>query len=221
MPILPSAEKVLLASPEAVHEAARVLRGGGLVVFPTDTVYGLGADPDNPEAVDRIYRVKGRDRSKPLQLLLSDVSHLPLVAVEISDLAWRIARQFLPGGITLVLRKAPGVPASVVAGGETVGVRVPAHPLCCALIQAFGGPVAATSANRSGQPSPRTAEEAVAHVGDLVDLVLDGGPCPLSQESTVLDLSVSPPRLLREGAINRATLEQVIGVTFDLAQLTI
>lgn len=215
MPTLPSHGRILNASPEAVEEAARVLRAGGLVVFPTDTVYGLGADPANPEAVERIYQVKGRESGKPLQLLLADSSQLPTVAVEISELAWQAARCFMPGGITLVLKKAPGVPLSVVAGGATVGVRVPQYDLCRALIRAFGGPVAATSANRSGGPSPATAAEAAEQVGDAVDLVLDGGPCPVGRDSTVLDLSGPEPRVLREGAVSLAELRRTLGIALE------
>ncbi|MBI2886450.1 MAG: threonylcarbamoyl-AMP synthase [Chloroflexi bacterium] len=215
MPTVPSHCRTLNASPEAVEEAARVLRAGGLVVFPTDTVYGLGADPANPEAVERVYQVKGRESGKPLQLLLAEVSQLCMVATEVSDLAWEAARRFMPGGITLVLKKAPGVPLSVVAGGATVGVRVPQHDLCRALIRAFGGPVAATSANRSGGPSPATAAEAAAQVGDDVDLVLDGGPCPVGRDSTVLDLSGPGPRVLREGAVGLTELCRALGITLE------
>lgn len=212
MPIISSGGKVLLAGPQGVGEAVRVLRAGGLVVFPTDTVYGLGADPFNAEAVARVYQVKGRAAAKPLQLLLADPAQLPRVAAALPERAQRAARGFFPGGMTLVLKRAPGLPPGVVAGGETVGVRVPDHPLCLELLRAFGGPLAATSANRSGQPSPTTAQEAAAQVGAAVDLVLDGGPCPLGRESTVLDLSGPRPRLLREGAVSRQEVERVLGV---------
>ena len=215
MPARSLKARILAAAPESLREAVAILRAGGLVVFPTDTVYGLGADPFNAEAVARIYRVKGREETKPLQLLLADASQLPDVATEVSELARRAAEHFFPGGITLVLKKAPKVPSNVVAGGETVGVRVPDHPLCRALVQAFRAPIAATSANRSGQASPRTAQEAAEQVGDAADLILDGGACPVGRESTVLDLSSQRPRLMRPGAVSKETIERVLGVTLD------
>lgn len=201
-------------SPQAIQDAAATLRAGGLVVFPTDTVYGLLADPSNPDAVRRVYEVKGREESKPLQLLIAAVEDIATVAKEVSPAAWRVARVFLPGGVTLVLTKSATVPTAVVAGGVTVGVRVPDHPWCAALLEAFGGPLAATSANRSGQPSPRSAQEAAAQIGDAVDLVVDGGLCPFGVESTVLDFSGPVVRLLRVGAISLIALEEVLGVPY-------
>ncbi len=206
--------KLLQMSPDAVTEAARVLRDGGLVVFPTDTVYGIFVDPGNSEAVRRVYDVKGRDSSRPLQLLVAKVQDIALVAKDIPDPAWRAARVFLPGGLTLVLPKADNVAPAVVAGGATVGVRVPDMEQCVEVIEAFGSPVAATSANRSGEPSPRTAEEAAAQIGELVDLIVDGGLCPVGIDSTVLDMTTESPRLLRVGAITQIALEEVLGVTY-------
>lgn len=206
--------KLLQMSPDAVAEAARVLRDGGLVVFPTDTVYGIFVDPGNSEAVRRVYDVKGRDSSRPLQLLVAKVQDIALVAKDIPDPAWRAARIFLPGGLTLVLPKADNVAPAVVAGGATVGVRVPDMEQCVEVIEAFGSPVAATSANRSGEPSPRTAEEAAAQIGELVDLIVDGGLCPVGIDSTVLDMTTESPRLLRVGAITQIALEEVLGVTY-------
>ena len=206
--------KLLQMSPDAVAEAARVLRDGGLVVFPTDTVYGIFVDPGNSEAVRRVYDVKGRDSSRPLQLLVAKVQDIALVAKDIPDPAWRAARVFLPGGLTLVLPKADNVAPAVVAGGATVGVRVPDMEQCVEVIEAFGSPVAATSANRSGEPSPRTAEEAAAQIGELVDLIVDGGLCPVGIDSTVLDMTTESPRLLRVGAITQIALEEVLGVTY-------
>ena len=206
--------KLLQMSPDAVTEAARVLRYGGLVVFPTDTVYGIFVDPGNGEAVRRVYDVKGRDSSRPLQLLVAKVQDIALVAKDIPDPAWRAARVFLPGGLTLVLPKADNVAPAVVAGGATVGVRVPDMEQCVEVIEAFGSPVAATSANRSGEPSPRTAEEAAAQIGELVDLIVDGGLCPVGIDSTVLDMTTESPRLLRVGAITQIALEEVLGVTY-------
>ena len=208
--------KTIPMSPDAVAEAAGVLKGGGLVVFPTDTVYGIFVDPEDVQAVRRVYEVKGRDFSRPLQLLVANVQDIAQVAQDIPEPAWRAARIFLPGGLTLVLAKSERVPSAVVAGGSTVGVRVPDLAWCVDLLQAFGGPLAATSANRSGEPSPRTAEEAAAQVGALVDLVVDGGLCPVGIDSTVLDFSGDVPRLLRVGAISQIALEEVLGVTYRI-----
>lgn len=204
---------VLAATPESIRRAADVLRGGGLVVFPTDTVYGLGVDPQNAAAVARIYDVKGREARKPLQLLLQSPDQLGLVARELSPLARKVADRFFPGGITLVVRRSGAVPAEAVAGGDTVGVRVPGSRVCLALVEAFGRPLAATSANLSGGPSPRTAEEALGQIGELIDLVLDGGPCPAGIDSTVLDATGESLRVLREGAVAVRDIEEALGVT--------
>lgn len=192
--------------------AAEALHAGGLVVFPTDTVYGIAVDPLNAEAVASVYRIKGRDAGKPLQVILATASQLADIAEDVPAEAWRLAERFFPGGITLVLKKAKSVPDMVVAGGGTVGVRVPDHPVCQDLVRAFGRPIAATSANRSGGPSPRTAQEAAAQVGDDVTIVLDAGPCPLGMDSTVIDCSTDKPRILRIGAVPVAEIERFLGV---------
>ncbi|MBI4496460.1 MAG: threonylcarbamoyl-AMP synthase [Chloroflexi bacterium] len=195
----------------AVRRAVAALRRGGVIAFPTDTVYGVGAALSHPDAIARIYTIKERPPDKPLQVLLADVGQIPLVARAVPGPAQRLAARFLPGGLTLVLWRTPAVPDVVTTGGETVAVRVPDHPLFLALARALGEPVVATSANRSGQPSPVTAEEVAAQLGGRVDLILDGGRCPMARDSTVLDLTVSPPRVLREGAVPRAALEEVCG----------
>jgi len=194
--------------PEAIERAVSVLRRGGLVAFPTDTVYGVGAIAFNPQAVARIYEVKGRPRSKAIPLLLTDAADLPLVAESIPPLAERLAERFWPGPLTLVLHKRAIVPDVVTAGGDTVAVRVPDHPVARALIAALGTPLAATSANRSGEPSPVTAEEVLAQLGGRIDLILDGGHCPGGVPSTVLDLTVSPPAVLRPGPVSAQEIEQ-------------
>ena len=198
-------------APDALRQAQSALAAGNLVVAPTDTVYGILVDPQQPAAVERVFQVKGRDASKPLQIFLAAPELLSDVAVEVPEVGQRVAARFLPGGLTLVLKRRTSVPAYVVAGGDTVGVRVPDHPVILALLRAFGRPLAATSANRSGQPSPVTAQEAAAQVGGEAALVLDGGSCPVGRESTVLDCSGPRPRLLRQGAISRQELEAVIG----------
>ncbi|MDH7485040.1 MAG: L-threonylcarbamoyladenylate synthase [Anaerolineae bacterium] len=194
--------------PEAVEKAVEVLRRGGLVAFPTDTVYGVGAPAFDAQAVTRLYQAKERPGDKAIPLLLADVADLPAVVESIPLLAERLAARFWPGPLTLVLRKRPVVPDVVTAGGDSVAVRVPDHPVARGLIAALGAPLAATSANRSGQPDPVTAEEVLTQLGGRVDLILDGGPCPGGVPSTVLDLTVSPPAVLRPGPVSAEEIEQ-------------
>jgi L-threonylcarbamoyladenylate synthase len=196
---------------QQIKLAVSILKKGGIVAFPTDTVYGLGADPLNEQAVDRIYKVKKRPHNLSLPLLLVDKSDLVKVASVVPEIAWQLAERFLPGGLTLVLRKSPWVPGSVTAGGDTVAVRIPDHPVPIALIRGLGTPIVGTSANLSGRPSPVTAEEVRQQLGDEVDLIIDGGRCPGGTESTVLDLSSKVPALIRAGAIPRAELAKLCG----------
>jgi len=198
------------AAPGALDQAVRVLQDGGLVVFPTDTVYGVGVALSRLDAVERIYALKGRDRSKPLQVLLADATSVAGVAGPLSPLGQRAVARLLPGPVTLVVKNGELVDPGVVAGGKTVGIRVPNADLCRALVAALGEPLAATSANRSGEPSPVTADDAIAAVGDGVDLVLDGGLCPEARESTVIDLTGEAPRVLRWGAMGKAALEAAL-----------
>ncbi len=189
--------------------AVAILKKGGIVAFPTDTVYGLGADPLNARAVDRIYDVKKRPRNLPLPLLLAEKSDLPKVADVVPEVAWRLAERFFPGGLTLVLRKSSWVPDTVTAGGDTVAVRIPDHPIPIALIRGLGTPIVGTSANLSGKPSQVTSEEVRHQLGDAADLIINGGRRPGGTESTVLDVSGKVPVLVREGAIPRAELKKV------------
>lgn len=202
---------------EAVARAAWALRRGGVVAFPTETVYGLGADAANPKAVARIFAVKGRPADHPLIVHLSGTWALARFARYVPPIAWQLAERFWPGPLTLILPRAPGVPDLVTGGQDTVGLRVPAHPLALALLEAFGGGVAAPSANRFGRVSPTTAAHVEEELGEAVDFVLDGGPCPLGLESTILDLSSARPRLLRLGAISRRQLAEVLGELPELA----
>ncbi len=186
-----------------------ILKDGGLVAFPTDTVYGLGACFDNLDAVKRIYEVKKRPYDMGLPLLVAGESQISEVVEYIPDVARLLIKRFLPGGLTLVLPRAQSVPDIVTGGGETVAVRIPAHPLTIALIRGVGKPVIGTSANVSGKPSAITAEEIRLQLGDEIDLIIDGGRCDGGRESTIVDVTEDIPRLLREGAISRAELEQV------------
>lgn len=196
--------------PEAIDRAVSVLRQGGLVAFPTDTVYGVGAHAFDPQAVAQLYEVKKRSRSKAIPLLLADVAGLVLVAEPIPPLAERLAERFWPGPLTLVLPRRTVVPDVVTAGGHSVAVRVPDHSVARALIAALGAPLATTSANRSGEPSPVTAEEVMAQLGGRIDLILDGGACPGGVSSTVLDMTASPPVVLRLGPVSAEEIERMI-----------
>ncbi len=186
--------------PDAVVETVELLRAGYVVAFPTDTVYGVGASMFIERAVASLYEVKGRPLDKFIPLLLSGSRDLPQIAQPVPDLAWRLAERFWPGALTLVVPKGSTVP-DIVSSGAGVAVRVPAHPLAPALVRQLGAPLATTSANLSGRASPVTAEDVLAQLNGRVPLILDGGLCKGGFPSTVLDLTQSPPRILREGAI--------------------
>jgi L-threonylcarbamoyladenylate synthase len=195
---------------EAMNRAAEVLRRGGLVAFPTDTVYGVGAMVFREEAVERLFAAKIRDRSKAIPILLAQMRDMTRVAQRVPPAAWQLAGAFWPGALSMVLPKSSFVPDIVTAGGPTVAVRVPDHPLAIRLIERAKSPLATTSANLSGQPSPITADEVEASLGDTIDLLLDGGPCPGRLASTVVDLTVSPPRILRPGPISWEDMESLL-----------
>ncbi len=202
---------ILRVSPEGepaerIAQAAALLRAGKLVAFPTETVYGLGADATNAAAVERIFAAKERPHSDPLIVHITGAAELDGVARDIPPVAWELARRFWPGPLTLVLPRAARIPSVVAAGGDTVGVRAPSHPVACALLRAAGVPVAAPSANRFMRTSPTTAAHVLEDLNGRIDCVLDGGPCGVGVESSVLDLTTTPPRLLRPGAV---TLEQL------------
>ncbi len=192
--------------------AARILREGGLVAFPTDTVYGVGALVFHQQAVDRLYIAKVRDREKAIPVLVANVRDLNRIAKHVPPAAWQLAGAFWPGALSMVLERSALVPDAVTAGGPTVAVRVPDHPVALALIERVGAPLATTSANLSGQPSAVTADEVEASLGDAIDLILDGGPCPGGVASTVIDLSVTPPRIVRQGPIRWEDLAPLLGL---------
>lgn len=195
-----------------IERAVALLRAGKLVAFPTETVYGLGADASSEAGVRRIYAVKGRPTNHPVIVHLPAASHMARWADEVPEAAARLAAAFWPGPLTLVLKRAPQVLDAVTGGQGSVGLRVPFHPLALDLLHAFGGGIAAPSANRFGRLSPTTAEHVRAELGGDVDLVLDGGPCEVGIESTIVDLSGTAPRLLRPGRIGVAAIAEVIGV---------
>ncbi len=179
---------------DRIARAAAVLRGGGLVAFPTETVYGLGALALDAAAVGRIFAAKGRPANNPVIVHIADLKQIEQVAAEWPDAAERLARRFWPGPLTLVVPRNADVPDATTAGGPTVAVRVPAHPVALALLRAVGAPVAAPSANRSAELSPTLAEHVLRGLDGRIDLVLDGGPTAGGIESTVLDMTTSPPR---------------------------
>lgn len=190
------------ATEENVEQAARLLRQGGLVAFPTETVYGLGADASNPAAVRRIFAAKGRPADHPLIVHIADASELKNWVAEVPRAAWLLAEKFWPGPLTMVLRKAPQVGTLVTGGQESIGLRVPSHPVAQKLLRAFGGGIAGPSANRFGKLSPTTAAHVVQELGEAVDLVLDGGECDVGIESTIVDLTRESPAILRPGRIS-------------------
>jgi L-threonylcarbamoyladenylate synthase len=194
-----------------IERAASLLRSGKLVAFPTETVYGLGANAFDAAAVARIFEAKGRPATSPIIVHVSNMEMVREVAAEWPVVAQLLAQTFWPGPLTLVLKKQAAVPVNVTAGLETVGVRMPSHPVALALIEAAGIPIAAPSANRFTQLSPTTAEHARAGLGDRVDYILDGGACTVGIESTVLSLAEGVPVLLRPGGVSRQQIEAVIG----------
>jgi L-threonylcarbamoyladenylate synthase len=203
------ATPVLKADSGAVARARDVLARGGLVAFPTETVYGLGADARNGEAVARLYAAKGRPAFNPLIAHVADAAAARRLA-HFNNAAERLAAAFWPGPLTLVLRRRADCAVSdlVTAGLDTIAVRVPAHSVACEIIAAFRGPVAAPSANRSGHVSPTTAQHVLADLGGRIDLIVDGGPTPMGLESTIV-ACIEEPMLLRPGALPRASIAQV------------
>jgi L-threonylcarbamoyladenylate synthase len=205
---LPAKPDALSATP--IREAVAVLKRGGLVAFPTETVYGLGADASNPAAVARIYEVKGRPAGHPVIVHIGDAGQLERWAREVPEAARKLAARFWPGPLTLVLKRAPGVGDGLTGGQDTIGIRVPGHPVALELLRRFGGGIAAPSANKFGRISPTTAAHVREDLGDEVDLILDGGPCEIGIESTIVDLSRERPVLLRPGRVTEEEIEATL-----------
>lgn len=199
-----------------IEHAAGVLRAGGLVAFPTETVYGLGASAEDPSALARVFQVKGRPPSHPLIVHIGGASQLDDWVEDVPAPARLLAERFWPGPLTLVLRRGRRVPLEATGGLETVAVRVPDHPVALALLSAFGGAIAAPSANRFGSVSPTLANHVRAELGDAVEFVLDGGPCQVGVESTIVDATGEKPTVLRPGGVTREELEAVLGHSLAL-----
>ena len=199
------------SDPNAVRDAAAILRRGGLLGIPTETVYGLGADALNEDAVSRIFLAKGRPQDNPLIIHVPDASWLERYCRDVPPAAYQLAERFWPGPLTMILPRRDIVPLQTTGGLETVGVRCPNHPVTLAIIEAAGVPIAAPSGNTSGRPSPTTAAHMIEDMDGRIDGIVDGGPCTVGVESTIIDLTVTPPRLLRPGGVPLESLRQVLG----------
>ena len=200
--------------------AGEIIRAGGLVAVPTETVYGLAANGMNADAVERLYEVKGRPAVKPLSLMVSSAEELEQYANFVPQAARVLAQRFWPGPLTLVLPAKEEIPPIVRAGGSTIGLRCPDHPLTLQALREAGVPFAAPSANPSGEPSPKTAEEVLAYFQGKIDGVIDGGPCTLGKESTILDLSCKPYRILRVGALSPAAVADALVDAMHIVGIT-
>ena len=205
---------------ENILDAAEILRDGGLVAVPTETVYGLAGNGLDPNAVEKIYEVKGRPSIKPLSLMVHDESAMDALCLDVPEAARHLAGRFWPGPLTIVLKAGQSIPPIVRAGGSTVGLRCPDHPLTLELLRSCGLPLAAPSANPSGAESPKTAQKVLEYFDGQIDAVIDGGPCGLGTESTILDMSAGPFRILRQGALAAEKIEDalvdamtIIGIT--------
>ena len=192
-------------------QAAEIIRRGGLVGIPTETVYGLGANGLDPKAVSRIFKAKGRPQDNPLILHITDVSWLERYCKEIPLTAYKLAEAYWPGPMTMILPRKDMVPDAVTAGLDTVGMRCPSHSMCHELIRLADVPIAAPSGNTSGRPSPTTADHMREDMDGKIDAIVDGGPCSVGVESTIIDLTCTPPRLLRPGGISLEQLRAVLG----------
>lgn len=196
------------SSKTQIGRGIAVLKKGGVIAFPTDTVYGLGAAISSTTAVGRVYTIKKRPHDQALPILLASIEQIAEVAIDVPAIAWLLAKRFMPGGLTLVLKKSAKVPTMVAGGGDTIAVRVPDHPVPVALIRGLGEPITGTSANLSGLPAAKTAAEVRAQLGSHVNYIIDAGPAPKGVESTIVDVTGDSPVVLREGAISRAEIER-------------
>jgi L-threonylcarbamoyladenylate synthase len=193
-----------------IRKAIAILKNGGVVAYPTDTVYGLGACMTDTLAVERIFQVKGRPKGMALPVLLADRAQIEVIVESMPLAAQRLADEFFPGALTIILTKSSAVPDIITGGGKTVAFRIPNHPVPLALIKGLGKPIVGTSANLSGQPSTLSAVEVQAQIGDKIDMVIDGGKCPGGIESTVIDLSGERPIVRRQGAISIDRLRNIL-----------
>jgi len=194
------------------ESAIDLIKNGGAVALPTDTAYCLAADINIDSAVKKVFEIKKRPFDKALPVFLPNKKALTVVASDIPDIGWQLAEAFWPGGLTLILKKHPSLLTLAISGGNTIAVRVPNHPLPLCIISSIGSPITGTSANISGQKSPVTADEVYRQIGDRVDMIVDGGKCPIAELSTIIDLTGDIPRILRGGAIAKKQIEKACGI---------
>ena len=188
-------------SPQSLISAVEILRAGGVVVYPTETFYGLGVDALNQKAIKKVFTIKGRSFAQPLLILIPEQDYLPRYVTEVSEKARRLMEHFWPGPLTMVFSASPQLPSILTAGTKKIAIRISPHPIARALTSAFAGPLTSTSANISGEQSPATAKEVFSHLGGMIDLIIDGGKTPGQMPSTIVDVTFSPPQLVREGVI--------------------
>ncbi len=201
--------QIVKPNEDSVKKAGEILRCGGIVAFPTDTVYGLGAVYTDVSAVMKIFEAKGRDEGKPLSILISDISQVDELAREIPENAKKLMRAFWPGALTVIVKKSESVPACVTAGGDTVGIRMPSSETAREIIECAGSPLAAPSANISGKRSAASGDDVREDLFGRIDMIIDGGRCDIGVSSTVVDLTEGKIRILREGTISRQEISKV------------
>jgi len=189
------------SSPQSLISAVEILRAGGVVVYPTETFYGLGVDALNQKAIKKVFTIKGRSFAQPLLILIPEQDYLPRYVTEVSEKARRLMEHFWPGPLTMVFSASPQLPSILTAGTKKIAIRISPHPIARALTSAFAGPLTSTSANISGEQSPATAQEVFSHLGGMIDLIIDGGKTPGQMPSTIVDVTFSPPQLVREGVV--------------------
>lgn len=214
-----TSDHTLICDQQQIIAAANILRNGGTVAFPTETVYGLGANATNPAAVGKIYRIKQRPPNHPLIVHIGHLADLDYWAQAIPESAWKLAQHFWPGPLTLILQRSRHIPDCVTGGQDTVGIRIPAHPMALALLRALGNKkaLAAPSANRFGRISPTSATHVRQQLGSDVDMILDGDACSVGLESTIVSFHDQLPKILRPGGTTTAAIEAVLGVPVELA----
>lgn len=199
-------------SRKAVENIQSVLNSGGVIAFPTDTFYGLGADPFNSDAISKIFHIKHRPADKPLLVLIHSLAQLEDLTREVTENACKLMEHFWPGPLTLIFNAASGLPDALTAGTGTIGIRLPDHPFTRRLLKTLDHPLTAPSANASGKGEPTTAQQVEAVLGKKLGLIVDGGPAPGGKVSTILDTTTNPSTLLREGAVSRSDLESVLPI---------
>jgi L-threonylcarbamoyladenylate synthase len=196
---------------ERIDEAVAILKNGGVIAFPTETFYGLGADARNEAAIEKIFGIKGRDFKNPILVVIGDVTHLDAFAADIPEVARKLMDRFWPGPLTIVLRAAPSVSPKLTAGSGKIGIRLTSHPIAMEISKKLGGPLTATSANLSGAPECSSAAEALSQLQGRIDGVVDGGQTPGGKGSTIVDVTASPIKILREGVIAVSLIQDTLG----------